>query len=144
MEDRRQNKDRRDELQFKLPDDARGKKDRRQHERRSKERIPVKMWVRNIEGEADYFQQTANLSEDGMYILSPVPYSTGTIIDLEFQIPGTDYIVKCGAEVLKCTAEDPMIGLSVKFVNMPENEKKIIAEAMKELFEELADTQQER
>ena len=130
MEDRRQNKDRRDDLQFKLPDDARGKKDRRREERRTKERIPVKMWVRNIEGEADYFQQTANLSANGMYILSPNPYSIGTIIDIEFQVPGTDYIVKCGAEVLKCTDEEPMIGLSVRFKDMTDQDKKVIEKAI--------------
>ena len=137
MEDRRQNKDRRDDLQFKLPNDARGKKDRRQKERRTKERIPVKMWVRNIEGEADYFQQTANLSANGMYILSPNPYSIGTIIDIEFQVPGTDYIVKCGAEVLKCSDEEPMIGLSVRFKDMSSQDKKIVEKAIAQLADEV-------
>lgn len=135
MEDRRQNKDRRDGLQFKLPNDARGKKkDRRQHERRTKERIPVKMWVRNREGDADYFQQTANLSTNGMYILSPNPYEIGTVIDIEFQVPGTDYIIKCGAEVLKCSQEDQVFGLSAKFVDMSDADKKIIEKAMDELI----------
>ena len=137
MEDRRKNKDRRDDIQFKLPDDARGKKDRRQQERRTKERIPVKMWVRNIEGNADYFQQTANLSASGMYILSPNPYSAGTVIDIEFQVPGTDYIIKCGAEVLKCTDEDPMIGISVQFKDMSNQDKKIIDKAVSQLANEI-------
>ena len=134
MEDRRKNKDRRDDLQFKLPNDARGKKDRRQKERRTKERIPVKMWVRNMEGDADYFQQTANLSTNGMYILSPNPYEVGTVIDIEFQVPGTDYIIKCGAEILRCTEENQVIGLSAKFVNMSDTDKKIIEKAMDELI----------
>ncbi len=137
MEDRRQNKDRRDDLQFKIADDERSNSDRRLGDRRAQERIPVKMWVRNIEGDADYFQQTGNLSADGMYILSPNPYSTGTLIDIEFQVPGTDYIIKCGAEVLKCTPEEPMIGLSTKFVNMSETDKKVITKAMKELKDEV-------
>ena len=137
MEDRRKNKDRRDDVQFKLPDDARGKHDRRQQERRTKERIPVKMWVRNIEGDADYFQQTANLSASGMYILSPNPYSAGTVIDIEFQVPGTDYIIKCGAEVLKCSDEDPMIGLSVRFKDMTAQDKKIIEKAIADLADEM-------
>ena len=137
MEDRRQNKDRRDGLQFKLPNDARGKKkDRRQHEGRTKERIPVKMWVRNRESDADYFQQTANLSTSGMYILSPNPYEVGTIIDIEFQVPGTDYIIKCGAEVLKCSQEEQVFGLSAKFVNMSDADTKIITKAMDELISE--------
>lgn len=139
MEDRRKNKDRRDDVQFKLPDDARGKKDRRQKERRTKERIPIKMWVRNIEGEADYFQQTANLSVNGMYILSPNPYSIGTVIDIEFQVPGTDYIVKCGAEVLKCTEENQMIGLSVRFKDLTGHDKKVIEKAIEKLANELWD-----
>lgn len=137
MEDRRKNKDRRDDFQFKLPDDARVNKDRRQQERRTKERIPVKMWVRNIEGDADYFQQTANLSANGMYILSPNPYSAGTVIDIEFQVPGTDYIIKCGAEVLKCSDEEPMIGLSVRFKDMSSQDKKIVEKAIAQLADEV-------
>lgn len=133
MEDRRQNKDRRDDLQFRLADDERSNNDRRQGDRRTKERIPVKMWVRNIEGDADYFQQTANLSSDGMYILSPNPYSVGTLIDLEFQVPETDYIIKCSAEVLHCAEENQLFGLSVKFTDVPEAEKKIIAKALDSL-----------
>ena len=133
MEDRRQNKDRRDDLQFRLADDERSNSDRRQGDRRTKERIPVKMWVRNIEGDADYFQQTANLSSDGMYILSPNPYSVGTLIDLEFQVPETDYIIKCSAEVLHCAEENQLFGLSVKFTDVPEAEKKIIAKALDNL-----------
>lgn len=133
MEDRRQNKDRRDDFQFKLHNDDRSNTDRRRHDRRTKERIPVKMWIRNIEGDADYFQQTANLSADGMYVLSPNPYSAGTLIDLEFQVPETDYIIKCSAEVLHCAEEDQLFGLSVKFSNVPETEKKIIAKALDNL-----------
>ena len=139
MEDRRQNKDRRDSFQFKLPDDDRSNTDRRQRDRRTKERIPVKMWVRNIDGIADYFQQTANLSVDGMYIFSPSPYSAGTLIEIEFQIPGTDNIIKCNGEVLNYTEENQLFGLSVKFVNMTDTDKKIIKKAMGKLLEELAD-----
>ncbi|MBP5406196.1 PilZ domain-containing protein [bacterium] len=130
MEDRRQNKDRRDDFQFKLPDDERSNIDRRQRDRRTKERIPVKMWVRNIDGFADYFQQTGNLSADGMYIFSPSPYSVGTVIDIEFQVPETDYIIKCGAEILHCTEENQIFGVSVKFTNVSEADKKIITKAL--------------
>lgn len=133
MEDRRQNKDRRDDFQFKLPNDDRSSTDRRQRDRRTKERIPVKMWVRNIEGEADYFQQTGNLSADGMYIFSPNPYSVGTIIDIEFQVPETDYIIKCCAEILHCAEENQLFGLSAKFTNVSETDKKIITKALDSL-----------
>ena len=133
MEDRRQNKDRRDNFQFKLPNDDRSNTDRRQGDRRTKERIPVKMWVRNIEGDADYFQQTGNLSANGMYIFSPTPYSAGTVIDIEFQVPETDYIIKCGAEILHCTEENQLFGLSAKFTNVSETDKKIITKALETL-----------
>lgn len=136
MEDRRQNKDRRDDLQFRLPHDERGKTDRRQKERRTKERIPVKMWIRNIDGGADYFQQTGNLSVNGIYILSPAPYQEGTLIEIEFQVPGTDYIIRCHAEILKCTQEDQLIGLSAKFTDMSDKDKDIIGKAMDELISE--------
>ena len=66
----------------------------------------------------------------------PNPYEVGTIIDIEFQVPGTDHIVKCGAEVLRCTEENQVIGLSAKFVNMSDSDKKIIEKAMDELISE--------
>jgi len=56
MEDRRQQKDRREGEQAVFPKDDRTT-ERRQKERRTKDRIPVKMWVTNIDGEATYFQQ---------------------------------------------------------------------------------------
>ena len=133
MKDRRQNKERRTYPQFKLPDDARGNSDRRQKERRVNERIPIKMWVRNIDGDADYFQQTGNLSSDGVYIFSPSPYSTGTVIDLEFQVPTTDYIVKCSGEILQYTEEDQLFGLSVKFLGLSKYDKQIIHKIVEEI-----------
>jgi hypothetical protein len=136
MDDRRKKDDRRDEEQFKLPKDDRTFKDRRMQERRTKERIPVKMWIRNIDGNANYFQQTGNLSATGMYILSPNPYPVNTSFQVEFQVPGTDHIVNCNALVLRCSEDGQFIGLSVKFIDMSEKDKQIINKAMDELISE--------
>ncbi len=136
MDDRRKKEERRDPDQFKLPKDERTFKDRRKQERRTKERIPVKMWIRNIDGNADYFQQTGNLSANGMYILSPNPYPENTTIQVEFQVPGTDHIVNCNALVLKCNEDGQFMGLSVKFFDMKEKDRQIISNAMDELISE--------
>lgn len=136
MDSRRKKDDRRDELQFKLPKDDRGKDDRRGRERRTKERIPVKMWIRNIDGNANYFQQTGNLSVSGMYILSPNPYPENTTIEVEFQVPGVDHIVRCHALVLKCNPDGQFMGLSVKFVDMSEKDKQIVSNAVDDLISE--------
>lgn len=136
MDDRRKKEDRRDDVQFKLPKDSRKDSDRRDRERRTKERIPVKMWIRNIDGNANYFQQTGNLSVSGMYILSPNPYPDNTTIQLEFQVPGTDHIVSCHALVLRSTPDGQFMGLSVKFTDMNERDRQVISKAVDELISE--------
>lgn len=136
MDDRRKKEDRREGLQFKLPKDSRDESERRKQERRTKERIPVKMWIRNIDGNANYFQQTGNLSVSGMYILSPTPYPDNTTIQLEFQVPGTDHIIKTEALVLKSNEDGQFMGLSVKFINMKEQDRQVISHAVDELISE--------
>ncbi len=136
MDDRRKKEDRREGLQFKLPKDSRDDADRRNRERRTKERIPVKMWIRNIDGNANYFQQTGNLSVSGMYILSPNPYPDNTTIQLEFQVPGTDHIINTEALVLRSNEDGQFMGLSVKFINMKEQDRQIISRAVDELISE--------
>ena len=136
MDDRRKKDDRREGLQFKLPKDGRDDDTRRGRERRTKERIPVKMWIRNIDGNANYFQQTANFSVSGMYILSPNPYPINTTIQLEFQVPGTSHIVKTEALVLKSNEDGQFMGISVKFINMKEKDKQVISRAVDELISE--------
>ncbi|MFO7736487.1 MAG: PilZ domain-containing protein [bacterium] len=127
MKDRRKKEDRRYGHQVKLPEDERDR-DRRKGERRTKERIPVKMWVRKKEGSGDYFHPTANLSTNGMYILTPVPQEKGTLIRLEFQLPGTESTVECEAEVVNSRSEkNDMFGISVQFVGIaPEDHRKVV------------------
>jgi len=94
------------------------------------------MWVRNIEGEASYFQQTANLSMNGMYILAPSPYEKGTRIQLEFQIPSSSRVVRCVAEVVGCREDAPFWGVSVKFVEIQKQDKAEIEKAVNNLISE--------
>lgn len=134
-DDQRTDEGRREGLQIDLPEDER-KKERRTRERRIKERIAVKMWIRNIEGEASYFQQTGNLSVSGMYILAPSPQIKGNAIDLEFQVPGTDHLISCAAEVVGSKNDGEFYGLSVRFLQMQAQDRKIIESAMNELISE--------
>jgi len=135
MNDRRNKDDRRDGHQARFPGDDR-QNERRRGERRTKERIPVKMWIRNIDGNANYFQQTGNLSTNGMFILSPTPYNLETEIELEFQVPGTDIIIRCCGLVVNCTEEEHFFGISVKFTTLPAKERKIIENAIENLISE--------
>ena len=132
MSDRRKEVDRRGGHQAKFPSDDR--KERRNSERRTKERIPVKMWIRNIDGNANYYQQTGNLSASGMYILSPTPYPKDTEIQVEFQIPETEDIVNCRALVVNVTDEEHFCGISVKFIDLSAQNKKTIEKAVESLL----------
>jgi len=132
---RRTSKERRDGDQAHFPKDDR-RKERRGSERRTKDRIPVKMWIRNIDGEASYFQQTGNLSTSGMYILSPAPHEKGTRITLEFQIPASTRVVRCTAEVVNCRADGQFWGVSVKFIDVSKQDKAEIEKAVSNLLSE--------
>jgi len=135
MDDRRKKSDRRGGPQAIFPADDR-QKERRRVERRIKDRIPVKMWIRNIDGNANYFQQTGNLSASGMYILSPNPCEAGSEISLEFQVPGTEHIVRCTALVVNLSPEEHFFGLSVKFTQLDPKDRKIIEKAIENLISE--------
>ncbi len=135
MTGRRASKDRRDGDQAHFPKDDR-RKERRGNDRRTKDRIPVKMWIRNIDGEANYFQQTANLSMNGMYILAPAPYEMGTRIQVEFQVPGGTRVVRCTAEVVNRREEGQFWGVSVKFIDIQKQDKAEIEKAINNLISE--------
>ncbi len=133
--DRRKNVDRRQGEQAKFPQDDRNDS-RRKGERRTRERVPVKMWIRNINGNEDYFQQTANLSSSGMYILAPSPYPLNTEIDLEFIIPGSEHLVKCKAVVLNIREDNEFFGTSVRFTDISKSDQKAVDKAVGELITE--------
>jgi c-di-GMP-binding flagellar brake protein YcgR len=134
-DNRREENGRREGLQIDLPEDDR-KGERRTKERRTKERIGVKMWIRNIDGDASYFHQTGNLSASGMYILAPSPQQRGNVIDLEFQVPGTKHLISCAAEIVASKNDGEFYGLSVRFLQMKAQDKKVIESAMNELISE--------
>ncbi|MCK5807638.1 PilZ domain-containing protein [bacterium] len=134
-DNRKKDEGRREGLQIDLPEDER-KGERRGRERRTKERIGVKMWIRNIDGDASYFHQTGNLSASGMYILAPSPQKQGNVIDLEFQVPGTKHLITCPAEIVASKNDGEFYGLSVRFLQMQAQDRKMIESAMNDLISE--------
>jgi uncharacterized protein (TIGR02266 family) len=94
-------------------------------ERRESPRIPVEMWVEESTERELYFQRSANLSSGGIYLENTIPHPKGTLVNLQFTLPGDTVPVKVRGEIVNAAAADEL-GMGIKFVDVdPEVERRI-------------------
>ncbi|MBI5480976.1 MAG: PilZ domain-containing protein [Deltaproteobacteria bacterium] len=94
-------------------------------ERRESPRIPVEMWVEESTERELYFQRSANLSVGGIFLENTIPHPKGTIVNLQFTLPGDTLPVKVRGEIVNAAASDEL-GMGIKFVDVdPEVERRI-------------------
>jgi uncharacterized protein (TIGR02266 family) len=75
------------------------------------------MWVEQSHGNELYFQRSGNLSEGGMYLEHTLPHPIGTVVTLQFTLPGEHVPVRLRGEIVGiATEKDP--GMSVRFLEM--------------------------
>jgi uncharacterized protein (TIGR02266 family) len=85
-------------------------------DRRAHPRIAVELWVDERHGSATYFQHAADLSLGGMFLGGTIPHPAGTVVNLEFRLPGADTPVRVRAEVVGEAAEP--LGMHLRFVEL--------------------------
>jgi uncharacterized protein (TIGR02266 family) len=86
-------------------------------DRRSSDRIAVEMWVEESTDRELYFQRSANLSEGGIFLENTVPHPLGTIVNLQFTLPGDSDAIRCQGEIVN-PAEGKQLGMGIKFVSL--------------------------
>jgi len=94
-------------------------------ERRESPRIPVEMWVEESTERELYFQRSANLSVGGIFLENTIPHPKGTVVNLQFTLPGDTSAIKVLGEIVNAAASDEL-GMGIKFVKVdPEDERRI-------------------
>jgi len=94
-------------------------------ERRSAERIAVEMWVEESTDRELYFQRGANISTGGIFLQRTIPHSKGTVINLQFTLPGDDEPVRVRGEIVNVGHADDL-GMGVKFLDLDEKDRQRI------------------
>ncbi len=100
--------------------------ERRQRARRTADRVEADFWVERAEGESLTWQRAANVSVGGLYLESPLPLPPGSIMMLEFQLPGGDKPIRCGGEVRSTTGGDRP-GMNIEFFELRDDDQGRIA-----------------
>ncbi len=94
-----------------------------QEERRQDSRVALTLEVRWDGLSEEDKASTSNLSGDGCYVESPVPVAVGEQFPLEIKVPTGRWVRLDG----KVTYHQPMAGFGVRFINLSELEREILA-----------------
>jgi uncharacterized protein (TIGR02266 family) len=96
-------------------------------ERRESPRIPVEMWVEESTERELYFQRSANLSTGGIFLENTIPHPKGTVVNLQFTLPGDTQPVKVRGEIVNAAASDEL-GMGIKFIDVDPDVQRRISE----------------
>jgi len=96
-------------------------------DRRESPRIPVEMWVEESTERELYFQRSGNLSSGGIFLENTIPHPKGTVVNLQFTLPGDTVPLKVRGEIVNAAASDEL-GMGIKFVDMEPDVERRIAE----------------
>jgi uncharacterized protein (TIGR02266 family) len=103
---------------------------RRKHSRKP---LRVKMAVKSSRSLGLAYFNTKDINLGGVFLESLDYYKAGTEIDLSFSLPGNPKPIKVRGKVLYVLTEeltgdsDLVPGMGVKFLNLEENDKKLLA-----------------
>lgn len=90
-----------------------GQEHRRGDDRRSAKRIPLEMWMEEVEKGHMALRRTGDVSVGGAYFERIVPHPLGTRIALRIPIPGDEREVRVYGEVVNLEKDGS--GMGVKF-----------------------------
>jgi hypothetical protein len=78
------------------------------------------MWVTETHDRATYYQRAANLSAGGIYLDGTIPHPRGTIVTLQFTLPGESEAISCRGIVVGDPNEDHL-GMHLMFVDIADH-----------------------
>jgi uncharacterized protein (TIGR02266 family) len=91
-------------------------------ERRRGLRVPLQMWVEESHEHATYFQRAGNLSSGGIFLEHTIPHPLGTVVQLQFTLPGDEQPIRVRAEIVNAAeerGESAQLGMGMRFVDLP-------------------------
>jgi len=112
-------------------------------EKRRKERSEIKVWANNNTDEEialwlgeeytkntnfKFCYSTKDISETGIFLETKTPLSVGSMVDLDFDFPGTDKKVAIKGKVVRVVTNSINDGMGIEFVDLDEEYKVLINE----------------
>ncbi len=88
-------------------------------DRRESERIPVDLWVQQIEGDIGVLHPAANLSEGGIFLYTD-RMKIGEEHEIEFSLPGAATQLRLRARVVWKIAGHRPMGVGLRFLFLDE------------------------
>ena len=85
-------------------------------ERRTDDRVHLRIWVEERVGETVYYQRTANISRSGLFIEGTIPHQPGTSVRLAFSLPGEDQVIEVEGVVV--ASAEGQRGMGIRIVDM--------------------------
>jgi uncharacterized protein (TIGR02266 family) len=87
-------------------------------DRRRSDRVPVEMWVQESRERELYFQRAANLSRGGLFLENTIPHPFGTMVELEFTLPGESVPMRLRGRIVNIAGGTGDLGMGVEFVDL--------------------------
>jgi uncharacterized protein (TIGR02266 family) len=104
-------------------------------DRRREVRLPIQMWVEESTEHELYFQHSANLSSGGMFLERTIPHPVGTIVTLQFTLPGDDAPIRVRSQIVHASsgaADSDELGVHLKFLDLDAKTAERIGRYIKE------------
>lgn len=103
-------------------------------ERRKEQRIPIEIEVKYSTGDSFVIDWTMNISRGGMFIRTPNPLPVGSVLKIQFSVPGAQENISAeGIVRWKIDPSDPNIipGMGIEIISIDESSKNILNEFIK-------------
>ncbi len=83
----------------------------------------------------DFFSEFArNINEGGLFVETEKPHAIGTLVSLQFRIPGTDEPVESSGRVVRiASGSDGPPGMGIEFENLDDGSRQKINELVRSL-----------
>ena len=107
-----------------------GSDDRRRHDR-----VPLKIPVDYTSVDAFFTEFSANINEGGMFVEMDDPPELGTLVQLQFDLPGRLGAVQVEGRIawMSDGKDDSPAGVGVEFQNLPSNVRETINNVVRDL-----------
>jgi hypothetical protein len=112
------------------PSSGQGPK-KRMGDRRDSPRIPVALWIRQVETGGSFEEKSGDVGVGGAYFEdrhAPV----GKALQMRFTLPDSSDEIRCDGEILRVTQSGGRFGAHVRFVDIPTGAELAIARYLDE------------
>lgn len=86
------------------------------------------MWVQETRGHDVYFMRASNVSTGGLFLEGSVPHQVGSLLTIEFILPGQGHPLRVRARVVNHPHLGGELGMGVEFTDVDSASSRAIAD----------------